>query len=1107
MDEPEPLSLTSAEAAVTAEIARREAGATDQRMTRTYRRMLELVRSEDEIDAILAAHLARDFLAASPVVLGLGSVERGHFDAGTSVARLAATWPTASRDGDPPDQTIVELRRELDEYDAASTRAEMPARRMFSAGERAAAGYVPDPSIARWRLLSVRATDLAHRVKAPQKALPNPTDARRVVDELTATLLSGIGPFLTGLDEIDRFLTLDTPSDDDATRVVALLGTHRQLAYFFERADARWLAPLARIHGLLESTPPVVDVGRGYVFPSWPQGGFLGRVAQEHPAEVRAILRRVQPGDNASAIATVVRVARQLPPGHACVLADQIGRSMAAPNAVDYAAVDAAAWARELAAAGHAADGGKLLIAVARAAVSRPGDSDWHLEQTFDEGLETIASGTDLLAPALAKLLKSTLQADGALRRHTTLWLRQVDQKPRYGPQRAWHLANALYRVLVVEPIDAARVQTARLLDLRHPALARVALAAIAKRPELVETSAILADPAAWDDPSSTRHEFRRAMRALWDVSTPGQKDALLSYAEAAEEAVEIINRIAKRELANAPSPDVVRRGWRSRLLHEVRHVIPNAWLERLGTLDDIADEPLPEPEALWVGPVSSLSDEDLAAMEPTEVLRECADFESQEREGFDVPTVEGLAAAAGRSISSRAAEFRGLGGQIADLPGPVVGAIVSAIHRGIREAKVEDKSAAFHLVLEIAIECRARRAIGEWPQELKGDVAGTITVASQHDLLTEPDVRLAWELIEPLLGDPDPSVESERRDIAGGYDVGMLALNGIRAEATTATIEVLGEAIRLKIDPLVEEVRNLLRQRISADQSLSVRAALGLRLPWLLEHDPGAEATWLAILFGPDVDPEAGRACWHAYLLYSRYFRSTAILLAPEYDRALTDLKPRPEDDRGRPHDAEESLGIHVGIAHITRLPAEGAETWLARFYANAADWLRARTTRWLAEQSAVSESTTDIRDRARAFLRERITILTSAENPKELKAVGWIGRTEDRPEAVLEEIVLPALERSGGATDDEPGLTDLVSRCANTRPLLSARALELLVRGDEWHSLPHIAGAELQRALEALRVADRETRVVVRRIVDLLGEQGFLEYRDLLPPTDEQR
>jgi hypothetical protein len=378
-------------------------------------------------------------------------------------------------------------------------------------------------------------------------------------------------------------------------------------------------------------------------------------------------------------------------------------------------------------------------------------------------------------------------------------------------------------------------------------------LAAIAVRPELIEASAtVLENPAAWDDANSTRHEFRRALRALWNVATPASKDVLLAYAEAAEEAAEISQRIAERGLDDAPSPDELRRGWRSRLLHSVRDLIPTGWAARLGELDDTADEPLPEPEAHWVGSVSPLSEEAIAAMEPGAVIAAIADFEGPERQGFDEePTLEGLATVAGRAIASRAAEFRGRGGQLADLPVAVVGAVVSTIHRGINEAKIEDKPAAFALMLELAGELRARRPISAWPHELKRDVAGTITAAAQVDLLSSADVRTALELIEPLLSDPSPSAESERRDAAGGDDVGMLALNGIRAEASTAAIMLLGEAVRLGDDALATQIRNLLRQNIAADQSLSVRAAVGMRLPWLLTNDPGSEGAWLAILFG----------------------------------------------------------------------------------------------------------------------------------------------------------------------------------------------------------------------------------------------------------------
>lgn len=59
------------------------------------------------------------------------------------------------------------------------------------------------------------------------------------------------------------------------------------------------------------------------------------------------------------------------------------------------------------------------------------------------------------------------------------------------------------------------------------------------------------------------------------------------------------------------------------------------------------------------------------------------------------------------------------------------------------------------------------------------------------------------------------------------------------------------------------------------------------------------------------------------------------------------------------------------------------------------------------------------------------------------------------------------------------------------------------VFVRGDRWRSMPYVAAVELRRALEFLRVADPDTQAVAGRIVNLLSEQGFLDYRDLLPPA----
>ena len=108
-------------------------------------------------------------------------------------------------------------------------------------------------------------------------------------------------------------------------------------------------------------------------------------------------------------------------------------------------------------------------------------------------------------------------------------------------------------------------------------------------------------------------------------------------------------------------------------------------------------------------------------------------------------------------------------------------------------------------------------------------------------------------------------------------------------------------------------------------------------------------------------------------------------------------------------------------------------------------------------------------------------------------------LDQTNDRD--VLERILLPTLECTGGVIENEPGVADLIARCSLTHPSLAAKALRLLVDGDPWQSLPHVAGGALRRALEALTGgADTEARMVAEDVIHTLGAPRFYDYRELL-------
>jgi hypothetical protein len=166
------------------------------------------------------------------------------------------------------------------------------------------------------------------------------------------------------------------------------------------------------------------------------------------------------------------------------------------------------------------------------------------------------------------------------------------------------------------------------------------------------------------------------------------------------------------------------------------------------------------------------------------------------------------------------------------------------------------------------------------------------------------------------------------------------------------------------------------------------------MRLPWLLGNDEQHQDEWLTLLFGNDVPSSAGQATWEAYLVYSRFFSRSVPLLAPQYEAALTDLIPRPEENGISPMDPDEMLGVHAAMSHLFALPPALEHHWLARYYGSASDWVRGRVTRWIAEQASHADATPEVRERAVIFLRERVPDIEMPGDEEELKALVMLRR-----------------------------------------------------------------------------------------------------------------
>jgi hypothetical protein len=1099
----EPLRLTEAEQTVLRELTRREAGAVDPKMAAAYSRLLQLSQSDQPVDHVLTAHLAREILSALPGALGI-AVAREHLDYESHLQDLCLQWPRGERAEEPSAKTLDAIRKLLGAHEKAYQRAREGPIALLTQEDRARAGFIPDPSIDRWRELSSRGSGLAHRIRNRDRQLPTKEETRRLVDEVTAILVSAVAPYFEGLREVDRLLAIEKPSDADARRLAGLLATQSQYAYFFERASEGWLLPLARLGRLLNTPPRLLDVGGGYVqAPGWPQGAFLERVANVDPKLVAALARHALKTDNPRAVAQVVGIAKALPPESAVELIASLSKAISTPLAVEYAAIEAASLAKGLAEAGFPREGAALLVSIVRAALaSRRGDS-WHLDKVLGEPLEVVVGAGGDVVPAIRSSLRRLVRASRHMERHSTSWIHDIDVRPRYGVDAIWLLANALFRALLSAPLLDAQAYAAALLGDRYRVLSRIALAAIADRPELLEAGdALLLHPQVWDDGESTRYEFRRALAVLWRRSAKPAHEALLAYAAVAREAEVVIARWAREGIER--DPDEVRRQWRSWLLYKLGEDLPAEWLESYGPLTAHEDDRLPEPIAEWVSPKSPFSEDELNALDAMSVLEQVRGWRQEEPPRLDGASAEGLGRVLGRVMFSRPSEFVPLGSELGRIPVSLQSEVIGVLGRALREDDTNDLRERVALILALAETFLVRSDDELDSPEAKREIAAAIAFAASRDLLDATGMRTSMRMVSSLLGDSDPSPDSEARDAASGYDVGMLALNSVRGEATTAGIELFLSARRAGDAELLDDASRRLRESISTDTSLSARAAIGMRLPWLLGRDGQHQVEWLGLLFGEDVPASARSATWAAYLLYAQFFRDIALLLAPQYKSAVMTHQARPQEERGRPRDEDERLGVHVAMAHILALAPESEQAWLQEFYARAAVWVRARVTRWVAEQAANPEVESEIRGRARQFLADRVRAADGTSDIGELKAISWISSAPDCERDILETVLLPALEKTNGATEDEPGAAAFANRVAREMPLEAGRIMQLLVAGDEWRSLPHLASAELRSALETIMsCGDAEARLVAADVINTLGAQGFLEFRDLLNTT----
>jgi hypothetical protein len=1065
-----------------------------------YLHALDLVSFVDHDPAAVAlvGHIVRELLNALPRIQADVPIP-ARVKYADAVGRIADLWPAddGGRRGPLPEEARQQLDVLVTDHVASRSRRE-EALDLVARFDPAHARSVPASAGRHWGRLRERAVDLAHAlVRDPAEPPPDPAEARALLEEFTATLHAIFAPFYEAMDVIDALLAHPQVGRDEVVMAEAILKTPAQFARFFERADARWLDPLARA-GFFDAPPGLEDAGEGYVrTPRWPEGEYLARVAPDAPAAVIRLAARVPLGDNPRVGAALIAIAGAHPVGLGGQLVPRIAAWLSVPLGLRLLSRDAIALDRQLIGAGQLGPAQRLFTALLDAATGPQGE-DWELEQVLGLPDAFPEAALPRVTGVLQESLRQQLDPESATDRYSSVWLRRVDRVPRLGRDRPGRLVEALYRSLVRTPARNADGAVGRFLQDDRRVLHRVALAVAADHAEPVgPIDELIGAPEHWDRPD-TRYEFRRLVRNRFSIASEVARERLLMYAERADEVSEILASMP--DAGKGVDVEQLKRRWRTRLLGAVWEHVPAVWQVRLGP--PVEGEPLiderPEPEAHFVSD-SPFVPEDLAGKSSQELAALVLAWQPDpanpwhSRHGVAASVVSAVMAdfarfadelpalvEAGPEVTTRLA--RQLGQRVPEDASLTCVSLLPFLERAAQQLRQSDPVAAgvrSDLARNLAWMIE-RLAEAQRVQGSADDVQRIGVLALQ--LFDEREAEEGLDAGPPSVG--WGALERMLNTVAGSV---------IRAAAALAAAAVAAGHPRAA-RPILERLDDV------ADNCTSsvTAAALGAAFPWIARADLPAAERRASVLFGPVAPASIRRAAFETYLVSWRYTSRMGALLADAYDTALAEVETGSEP----PWDV--ALGQHLAIADLTDLLGAREQGWVERWYAQAGDEQRAAVTRVLAE-IAVGEAGPVCR-RARNLLRWRVASPDVAPGDRELEEVSWASEADHGREEVLAEIVLPALERTGGRATDAPGVATLIARQARVQPDAAVRALRLLVDGDEYLAVASLARDQLREGLSALLDATPDVAVRARQLIHDLGARGALEFRDLLdgsPPS----
>lgn len=516
------------------------------------------------------------------------------------------------------------------------------------------------------------------------------------------------------------------PTPEQLEKVAALTDGPRKRAHFFNRLEnPEWVEPL-RARGFFDNPPaPFKDEHDTTLFPIWPEGYYLTRMATSAPDAVVAVLAEIIPSENPKVTGHILRAAWSLPDDHLRQISMKVARWLETSEP-EYYALDAIDIVSRLFDAGQIDDAlaaAKVILELQPDAqnnkqlenllharpqpVARFPEYDYEYpELEYVNVIESISdivskaglSDLQLLSSALEDMLRLNDRNNESSKSgdYSYVWRPTLDCSPDFRYRGIDH-------VLVSGVCDAAKQLSERsendlesvIKYLESSALlhVRIALHILAFSEYGANLAAErIADRALFDD-HRLRHEYATLLRQRFGDVDAGARREVLGWISAGPDIKAYMHYGTVWDDSPPSDTDVQRyadswrRDWYSVVEKHLSDSDRETYLRLVSELGPPEDPDFPKlGYSGWTGPESPLTIEEMRARSPRKIVGYLRRWRPADDPGrLEMPSVEGLGLALEEVVPWRADDYAPIAESFADLHPAYVAGFFAGLDKGLR--------------------------------------------------------------------------------------------------------------------------------------------------------------------------------------------------------------------------------------------------------------------------------------------------------------------------------------------------------------------------------------------------------------------------------------